>query len=1082
MSSWLGFVGGLVGWGPRAGAPGIYYTELKMIQRAWQEGLFLPFRETFVSDGYERSGWWHELGAVATKNAWETKDKTVRSALSLFAFLLLAQEESEKRTLVQDYIEARGEDLFWIFFDPYVPPCVSLMVLRYASDEIWKQACQRTIKGESQAPRNWMREIAKHPGLYPFAADFLQQFLLYYPEKDALDLLFHVFLKIDLNERRALIAYFPESFREVLTKRIQDTEDYLEHSLQHPPQDGVLSIPFEGGERAYFVHLFFTKAQYRPNSFLIAAALTEEEWPELLYFEQARLFSWMRAALLFHQERESELSDKAPFRSLFRVASTPVGACRQLCYQQKDGIHKIFPSFSPCLIDKYHSSLKEPFAIELYKELSPEQIRGWFSIYIQEKICPNEETRGEIDRIWRTVESARSFEDLFAICFKDQDQAKWTLALYLCLDMSRQKEIFNALFLDRALGMKRIISWYIEYFGLDASKRFLTLRLFFTVQLPKMLAMIDAALPALLQKELLAATIAEESELQFLAFLNAAPNKRQQRAIEELQELFLRTDLSWGETREVISTLREDLRGDAEAYEWISELFKGLSQEMWPLLFVYFGEWLTLNQYNGYFEEKLPGYMFKQAMQHSLDVSYERRMDPIVEASCRLARKRVEQSIGGHPLWLSSKEEWIELAVITLALMNNNPPFCVRDDRRSEALRQFYQVACETKTIREIVEFFCTKAPREKWLPVLDQFKGVCFDRIKEDFDRFLVECIEVSQEDKIEFIVDRFIAFDQSETRGPIGNLNLFEAPFIATDEEAIAALNSMIRRLGVQFLGYFYRQDVSLIRFIQALKSMSDEGKGYLQDWIQGLVKTNNSASDKIVIFQEMGKNFFQNDSKAFLEILHSVDFSSFLGPISEWYQTDIDAMAQAIDCSSMALALLKHFNEEAFYPTISSHIKNLQTEGDLAWFYISRALENLSKVLGEEKVLEILSSEELASFRDVYRERVKSKGIGSTFGQDLLSGKPLMTQFAMATIEDWEAKLIAWSIEQLQTSHDNQASRQRFFWHPLRSVYKTLDGAGQLERWRTQLEAALPDFLQEDFKELNEAYADQEKQVYL
>lgn len=1023
------------------------------IKAAYVAGHFKPFQRSLERQNerdYGQDSYFDDLKKMVAGTSGFTLDQTRAHALDLFALLVRADlDDAEKQTGVEEYLSLLTDNekiKFLYYLSGKIPPCIAIFILRYSSTEVFQEACRQSLVArpvrENKGPFNWIKEVVDNEGLYPDGRNFLSQLFLHYPEQEKKEAVYSFFLRSDLQGQRAFLALLHDSLRKEVESYLEEVREFLNLSLHCASLEKNMWIPFRNNQRAYFLHLFFLDALDRPQSFLIAAAFDETDWQSLKAAVQEQrtvdlALRWMgqmvQALVQKEQTDQADTSRESRIGLFFCYASRVLS--ERFSNQQSIELKKIAHAFSCLLLAKYYTFLKEP----LVQQLLPQTIVGLFSLYITKKRTPEngdtvEKTLGDI---WFKMCYARGFQSVFDICFDSGNTPMFELAVFSAL-ISGELEVLTTIFRNRAQGISKVASWCTYSLSVEIEKEIsLSAKILVFQELQKMLAKVDETLPGEVRATLERSGMQADGLDRLFPLVLGNPEERQQRAYDQLQQLLLNKERGYENIKILIHSLREDLQAGMERSVWIPRLFERLPKQMWPLLFLYLEQ----------------------------------------DVGDRIDLEKLSQGPSFAPDWLPDTKRWVDLAAQTLVEMVDNPLFFSEENTERRWIPNYlYQVVRQTETLPQVIQRFSLIAPVEKWIPALDALSRASFSINKEKLYTPLVESIEKSQPNKIDFIAERYIAFDRArgdpeENRTYLEN-DLFDKPFINNDEERVAMLNALIKRLGIQFFGFFLRRGSTIPSLVRAIKSTPDRGKGALLDWLGTLTLAGDSREIKLSIFRRIASNC---SIQEFIAFLKEPKFKAISLEIGTWYQMDVEPLAKIVGSSIESWTLLSHFNQKSFYPTFFCKLKQLQG-GDIRCHEITTFLKEVFKMPCKQELIDKLLTEgELGEFRKAYKEHVQKEGIG-----EILSGyvSEMEVILTLKLVDDWAVQLTQWATQKLKKEHDDHFSygdRRKPSYDNLISVYEALEqaGAGALASWQQTLKASLPKELKGDLLTANQSY---------
>lgn len=1047
---------------------GSFSEKERRIREAYAAGYFDPFQKSLesqdeVEGSYRKDSCWDDLKKIATGTSAEAFDPARVGILSLFACLIRPHlEHAKKQAIIEEYLSSLTvEDKKFFFFSlsNKMPSCMAVSILRYSPIEVRREACRQgrqyhSVMDYKKGPCNWMKEVMENGGLYPKGEDFLDQLFQCYPEQEKKELVYYFFLHSDLREQEIFLMLLNQPLRRKVEQLLDEVRQFLDLSLN--PSSSLLSIskgrmripfPFKSNQRTYFLRLFFIHALDRPESFLIAADFDEHDWQYLKASVKEQrtadlALRWMGQMVQFLVKKEQTGKEEEDGSLFFLRASEALP--ERFSDKQTIELKKIAQGFSCRVLARHHHALTTP----LLQQLPPQTIADLLFLYIFKKRSWHRDGRRdtvekEVREIWQTMRRVRDFPFIFDICFGRKDKPafeEFELAVFSALHREEQLEVLSAILSHREHGISQLASWCIHCLTVDFENRLpLPVKILVFQQLQRALAEVDKTLPVELRATL-ERRFGVRAKLidRLFPLVPLTSEQRQQRALDQLKQLFLNKEIVGEELRGLIDALHQDLQADMERSVWIPRLFEHLPKQMWPLLFFYFA--------------------------HDL----RHKSSP-----------REKRPLSG-PDWLPDTKRWIDLAAQTLVEVPSNP--LSHDDNMHWGLQHFYHIVNETGTLTQVIEQFCVMAPAEKWIPALDTL-GSAFSSIKEDFKQLLVDSIQQSGHsgaNKIEFLAERYIAFDRARSglkANRVTNLEtaLFDKPFIKTEGEALTMLDALTMKLGINFFGFFLRHNNSIpSRMVQAIQSLPDRGRAILLEWLEKLTQVGNSNETKMQVLQRIASNVSNRNPEECIAFFREPEFKGVAAKISTWYQADVETLAKMVDPSPSGWTLLNHFCQESFYPTIFYQLEGLQQKDE--WLNIKIYFLYLSTMPCKQALMDKLLTEgSLSGFRRAYKEYVQKEGIGRILSSHVDEIGGLL---ALKLVDDWSVQLTQWAIENLQKERDDNFSwgdGKKLSYDALTCVYKTLDraGAGVLSSWQRTLSASLPEELRQDFMAGNLAY---------
>ena len=966
---------------------------------------------------FQQSLQWPEEGGgcswdVLQKSSAINPDPIKVQALNLFSLLIDPQkEESEKQRSVENHLaslDPENRQAFLLGLSK-IAPCVAVVFLTYASSAVKRELCRLSFSEGAYeiAPCNWMREVVENGGLYPNGKEFIEQILRSYPSRISKELIYFFFLHNGQQAKQALSSLMRETeVDQWLSEFDAFLHPILEESIEEP-----LRIPFEKNQRAYFLHLFFANALEREKSFLVALDFNERDWRQLEAFTERTpiaplVLRWLSQVCEFAEKKQ-----KSDFWQFFCGALRTLPT--RLTASDSELLNKIAGSISSRLLVDNFKAFNDLFL----QHLPSRKIFALFFYYIEawkvlERGITLEETVGEI---WDKLEGALGFERLFNVCFNGNYNLL-ELTIYASVRSEKQGKIFAEILKDSERALNRLFAW--SRYCLSESKLLPSIKAFLFQELHRKLDAGDL-IPRLKQK-LIFAGISYESMERFFPSISSSPLDIQQRALCQLHSLFLDREIKGIQLKKLIGSLREDLVGDMASQVWIPRLLKRLPSPTWPFLFYYLASDLTTT------------------------------------------RDRL-------PIWVVSKEEWVNIAGQTLLEMVGNP-FSHLEDQMLHAIGNFCSLVTATRITHEMIHEFSLIAPCEKWIPAFEMLASHPFRKIEREFHEYLAESVRDSQTNYVEFIAQRFIAFDREKRKEKtynIANLEvaLFDKPFISKKEEGMQLLRFLVDELNVDFFGYFISHRAVAEKIMKIVKAAPYDGKFILLNWLNVITELNSRERTKLAIFQGIASSY-----AGIIPFLRGDEFEEIRDSIRTWYrEEDVEWSGS----SKSDLVLLNQFQPENFCSLILQKVKGLEAKKD--WFKIAQLFDSLSTMPQKtELIKEILEEEGMADFRSSYVTYIlkeSEEGILSGFIHHSVIG----TTLTLSLVYDWSQRLAEWLIQKLNEERDrkfvNGDDSDSVFHETVFPVFAALEQVGVLESWKGSFR--FPEEVREEFVTVDSAY---------
>lgn len=1088
--------------------------QVKKIRDVKNRGLLAPYEAALSKkeNHWDRETWLDRIHQIANRGA---SDKSSRENYLLPFFLFAAAIDpdvsvEEKQAIIATIQQSLNKkELESLHFNliKKLPPTISTNILRYYTIDTWKVF--NTYIQQYYSINHYWVDIGEI--FTPWIDVAISSNWPNEEKKIFLDAIFDVISTADGDE---VLYYFRlHSSRDLLKQLRKICSPKLDERIENLKNEVVkfgnaifsklnvtCEIHLHNNKRKYFLEWFYRHLLYLEEASLIAVSFNEEDWKWLQKRAnkentiknrtQLHLLSGKRSpsplislAMKWMIDIANRLKQKQPrYRSyfsnsssFFKYASSVIGKEHGWFDIPKKSYREFSKALTPENLFKYfeafNSSLKRE-VIESLLQKDPQKLISWLERILritednfdQKDGVPEKRSVDAISELISLIGNS-NFQKAISIIF-DMKQHNHVLMLstFCASSKEHRKEILKHILLNRVAGIQTLTQW-VKMCLLEGNLKPYVKDVFLLdtyLLLQKIDPTIANELKTILDQDTFVQSSPKNQEFVDLTFpvgidLNN-PTARQELAIRKLKHHFLTPGVPYQDREKFVSGLEVDLKVKDDPDLLIEtfhqrtkstkdpsillKLFDQLPKETWPLIFLHF--------------DVCPRTRNRDQEQDSKE------------------KLKTKEKLPTTPEWIPDLPRWIDLAVQTLAQMNDNPCFTYNGHHLNvpadQSIERLFKAIRKTKTTHAVIQKFIETVPPALFIPTMNQVLSSDIYNLQD----IISQALDNAEVNKTTFIAECIISQNQRNMKdkqsGQTWNISsledeLWQKPYLKSHEERSAVSKVLIDRMGMQFLRFFYDSTKTATSIIKSL-NITDQAytKQIFHSWINLLT---TKATDRVDIKLEI----FQNICHAYthvgldvLELLKSEFFKDSLPIIQEWYCSESLIDNHLHLTKARGLTLLRFFNEQGFYSVIFRQIKAIFTSpgtsfNTLNWFF--EALENLKckdKVIEQlfdehQEILELMK----ASFQKYMLDWFDSEDFSHSF--------PLFCRL----MPDWKEHLIASTKDQMQQIKKEPPSYIPRYLN-MSYFFKSLAKLNVLEDFIASLKA---DASEEFVRDLNEAY---------
>lgn len=991
----------------RNSAPDHY---MEVVAKTFKNNLFHKFPQLHKSSLFKEESWLDLIEKIA-KNKLDPKEHTYKTICYLISILVDPDiKDEEKQKLVAQALDPLNAYDLYDFSSKSLalPACMLLLILKFSDQHIWDNLIKYDyprvlffIVINEVLSNDWKKEEKQ---------SFIDRVLDSIPKEISEDLVYSLLREHGdsfLNQCSQKSALYVTQLAEQVVKFGQSVIDD-DSTLQTPSH-----IPFQGAQRLYFLH-WFQKNITHKNAFLIALCFEESDWNYKLETKNGicspitpfLAMQWVISVAKYI--KGSTLKKTPPIAvapsqvfHFFANASNHIQKVDGWKDVSESQIKEFIESISAKDLALYSGAFHKVLFKQVIKTLltsQPEKFMQWIGHCLSRVETPDKPISQEIVKIFKAIEKKDLSTAISSIYGSKEIRAEFQLEILCYLDSETQKQIVRFCLVNREEGITKIALW-IKVCLPSSTQVKKSVVSWFSKRICQLIQECDFSIVEPLKKQILSEIHSEEDQ----AFVDDVfpgvdltnTSIRHERALEKLEGYFLQANVPYLTRRSYVESVSADLFLEDSSI-WLPKLFKQLPKKAWPLLFLYFPNFISRLYFN-----------------------------PIH------LRKR------GKELWIQDSDKWINLASEILLQMDKNPLLHVEESQ--QAMNALYREICECNTLDRVIIRIIENESNRSFISIMNKLALAAYPHNPREFDGTISKCLDMAKVNKVMFIATHLLAyFDAWQTctlLKPDLATSFWTKPFLKASELASVA-KTMISVKEAQFIELVQNDDFPTS---SVLKVLEQEDHEYCENLffmcIRVLVKIEQVAATdtwKLYIFFKLHSSY---ESLGYnpVSLLSNEKMKEFILIIMKWQKQS----------SKVNLALLAIFNFDEFLKQVLPIIKAILTEKDV---YKFKSLFDIVERTGKKTEV-IIGLRKDPELRKLLKEAIESDIIGWFFCQNSIS----IPEF----LPNWQLLLANAVKENMKKEKEKYASiKDKPTYGELVTLYTSLEQFNLLNDWRKTL----------------------------
>lgn len=639
--------------------------EIGTIESAINRNIFNPFYESLNrnSDSWGDGCWFKRIQKCTRPNP---TGKINKDLLPSFLFSVAVDPDvcdEDKKNLMAEGCHTSDKKSYKNFISILgnSDAVITVNILKYCSNDTWLKTFHYIQKygkyGSSTFEKKiykWIQEAANSPWPADERQAFIDRIFEIKPKEAGDELLFYYLLQ-DAHFYHIISGALKKNIGELqfrISKYVKEVFDSLNENAH------IIRICSNNTyESHYIIDCFFTNSLDDPNSDLIAAGFSKENWEVLeskfekkfdkLFLNISNLNSSNKDLDTFNKDKNLIFyikkwmisiairlqTDTLSSQKLGEGAHDPgvwlfYNFCTEYVLKNKkwnDDLsilyYQLALQFTAENLHRYRTAFKDEFLQQMIKVISeslPEKLYEWSIEIFQCSKGYRESVSENMASLFKHIHKNGQFELVIPIFFENCKFHNLSLTIFVTLSRDMQKVVLQRILCDKQTWLIIIEKWIDLCIKSDPKVLEPFVRYQFTKNFYSLLYDIDSSIPIELKKLKSLDCQSSTTRSEFLDILLPIgedlmdPICRQKLAIKKLKMYFLTPGISHDDRRNFVRELSDDLKRDLSLSQFAEQLFHELPEETWPLVFLHFEYAICYSSYNNYYEEKSQGGSFNK--------------------------------------------------------------------------------------------------------------------------------------------------------------------------------------------------------------------------------------------------------------------------------------------------------------------------------------------------------------------------------------------------------------------------------------------------------------------------------------